>query len=191
MKTVKPITCKVCKAAFTPFRSFQNWCSPDCGAVLANEKLEKKAKKAASDERKVTREKLDALRKQPELKALAQRAFNKFIRARDAGKPCISCGKPDTGEANSTDCGHFRSVGSAPHLRFTEHNAAGQCKKCNLFLSGNAVEYRKGLIERIGIRYVEILEADYALRKYTKEGLVEIAKHYNAETKKLKAACNP
>ena len=152
------------------------------------EKTAKKAAKAARDDRKATKVKLDALRTLPELKALAQKAFNGWIRARDAGKPCISCGKPDTGGANSTDAGHYRSVGSAPHMRFIEDNCHAQCKHCNQYLAGNIVEYRKGLIERIGLERVEEIETDQTLRKRSKQDLIDVAKHYSAEAKRLKAA---
>jgi len=43
----------------------------------------------------------------------------------------------------------------------------------------------KGLIERIGIKSVELIEADNTLRKYTREGLEEIARHYRAEARKM------
>jgi hypothetical protein len=142
--------------------------------------------KAETEDRKKTREKLDAMRTKPQLVKVAQTAFNAFVRARDADKPCISCGKPPSSESNSTDCGHFRSVGSAPHMRFVEDNAAGQCKHCNQYLAGNVLAYRKGLIERIGLARVEQIESDQTVRKYTHEGLQEIAKHYNAETRRLK-----
>jgi len=159
-----------------------------CALEQTRMKAAQKAAKAARDDRKATRVKLDALRTLPELKALAQKAFNGWIRARDAGKPCISCGKALDGTANTTDCGHFRSVGSAPHMRYIEENAAGQCKKCNRYLSGNVVEYRKGLIERIGLERVEEIETDQTLRKHSKQDLIDMAKHYNAEAKRLKAA---
>ena len=71
-------------------------------------------------------------------------------------------------------------------MRFVEDNAHGQCKYCNRHLSGNHVAYRAGLIARIGVTAVEFIEADATLRKYTKEGLIEIARHYKAEAKKLK-----
>jgi hypothetical protein len=151
-------------------------------------KAAQKVAKAARDDRKATKLKLDALRTLPELKALAQAAFNKFIRARDSGKPCISCGKPDTNGANSTDAGHYRSVGGAPHLRFVEDNCHAQCKHCNRHLAGNHVAYRQGLLERIGLDRVEQIEADQTLRKYSKKELTDMAKHYNAEAKRLKAA---
>ena len=188
MTTARPKVCPCCKSTFYPLRALQKVCSAMCALETTRQKKAKKAAAIEAADRKATRLKLDALRTQPQLKALAQKAFNLFIRARDSGKPCISCNALDTGAANSTDCGHFRSVGSAPHMRFVEENAAGQCKKCNRYLSGNIVEYRKGLIERIGLKRVEQIEADQTLRKYTREGLLEIARHYNAETKRLKAS---
>jgi hypothetical protein len=146
--------------------------------------------KAAQEDRKKTREKLDAMRTKPQLVKVAQTAINAFVRARDANKPCISCGKPPSSESNSVDAGHFRSVGSAPHMRFVEDNVHGQCKHCNQYLAGNILAYRKGLIERIGLERVEQIEADQTVRKYTREGLQEIARHYKAEARRLKKEQN-
>jgi hypothetical protein len=178
--------CKVCKTEFTPVRPLQSVCGALCGLAHARQATEKKKAKEAQEDRKKTREKLDAMRTKPQLVKVAQTAFNAFVRARDADKPCISCGKLPSTESNSTDCGHFRSVGSAPHMRFVEDNAAGQCKHCNQYLAGNVLAYRKGLIERIGLARVEQIESDQTVRKYTHEGLIEIARHYNAETRRLK-----
>jgi hypothetical protein len=184
----KPAKCKVCARAFTKNRPLQAVCSPTCALTLARELTAKKEAKAKAEDRKATREKLDAMRTKPQLVKLAQTAFNSFVRARDADKPCISCGKPPSTQANSTDCGHYRSVGSAPHMRFVEDNAHGQCKHCNQHLAGNHVAYRQGLIQRIGQRAVDLIEADNTVRKYTKEGLLEIAHHYRAEARRLKRA---
>jgi hypothetical protein len=73
-------------------------------------------------------------------------------------------------------------------MRFVEDNCHGQCKHCNNYLAGNHVEYRKGLIERIGVRAVELIESDQTTRKYTREGLEELARHYRAEARKLTKA---
>ncbi|MCQ9052110.1 recombination protein NinG [Vibrio diabolicus] len=43
----------------------------------------------------------------------AQEQFNRFIVFCDSGKPCASCGR-----YLPLCCGHFRSVGAAPELRF-------------------------------------------------------------------------
>ena len=189
-RTIKPKTCRHCKTKFQPARPLQKACSPICALEMGRAKTKKDAIKAATADRKDTREKLDAMRKKPELVALAQKAFNAFVRARDARKPCISCGKPlqAGGVGGGFDAGHYRSVGAAVNLRFDETNCHGQCKHCNNYLAGNHVAYRAGLIARIGPRAVDLIEADQTLRKYTKEGLSEIARHYNAETRKLKAA---
>ena len=189
-KTPKPKTCKVCKCKFQPRMSMATVCGVPCAQTLAVSSRGKAAKVAAVKDKRETKEKLDALRKKPQLVALAQKAFNGFIRARDAGKPCISCGTPLAHEAvgGAFDCGHYRSVGSAVHMRFVEDNAHGQCKHCNRHLAGNHVAYRMGLIQRIGQHNVELIERDQTLRKYTHEGLIELARHYSAESKRIKGA---
>ena len=88
-----------------------------------------------------------------ELKKIAQRHVNEYIRLRDAGEPCISCGNYRTLQA-----GHFIAAGSCDGLRFDLDNVNGQCKKCNYFLSGNQLEYRKNLLKKIGLKRVENLE---------------------------------
>lgn len=183
----KPAKCKVCATLFTKSRPLQTVCSPVCALKLARNVTEKAVAKAQAEDRKATRAKLDAMRTKPQLVKAAQKAFNDFIRARDAIQHCISCGKPPTDVANTVDAGHYRSVGSAPHLRFVEENCHAQCKHCNQHLAGNHVSYRQGLIARIGLQAVERIEADNTARKYTKEGLIEIARHYNAQTRILKA----
>jgi hypothetical protein len=185
--TIKQKTCKVCRTAFTPARPMARVCSPICAIEAVKQKNEKTAKAAQVADRRETKAKLDAITTKPDLVKKAQAAFNKFVRARDAGKPCISCGKPLQAATigGAFDCGHYRSVGSAVHMRFVEDNAHGQCKHCNRHLAGNHVAYRAGLIERIGLHSVEQIERDNTLRKYTHEGLIEIAKHYNAEAKRL------
>jgi hypothetical protein len=170
--------CKECKTPFTPVRPMQSVCGPACAMKVARKVVEKKDKKE-------TKLKLDALQTKPQLVKKAQTAFNAYIRERDRGKNCISCDTPLGSEPNTFDAGHYRSVGSAPHMRFVEDNVHGQCKHCNNWLGGNAVEYRKRLLERIGEHQLELLEADSTLRKYTKEGLEEIARHYRAETRRL------
>ena len=117
----------------------------------------------------------------------AQAAFNKYIRLRDAGKPCICCGGNLTSDAigGGFDAGHYRSVGSAPHLRFDERNVHGQRKQCNRYGAGRAVDYRIGLIGRIGIDQVESLEADQTPRKLTVEDLRQIRDAYRAKAREL------
>lgn len=186
-KPPKPSKCKVCEGAYQRLRPMQKVCGPDCAMAHGRALAQKKAEREAKADRRATLQKLEAMRTKPQLTRLAQTAFNAFIRARDAGRPCISCGSPlPTNQVGGAfDCGHYRSVGSAPHMRFVEDNAHGQCKHCNRHLAGNHVAYRIGLVARIGLTNVELIESDDTLRKYTHEGLVEIARHYRAEARRI------
>lgn len=184
-KPPKPRKCKTCATEFVPTKPMQKVCSPGCAYELVKQAASRKAAKQARIERKATRAKLDALRTRPQLVAAAQKAFNAFVRARDVGKRCISCDTQLTDAPNTFDAGHYRSVGSAPHMRFVEDNCHGQCKHCNNFLGGNVLTYRRGLIERIGLARVEQIECDQVPRKYTKEALIELARHYREQARNL------
>jgi hypothetical protein len=111
----------------------------------------------------------------PKLLKKAQDVFNRFIRERDKDAGCISCGGP------VEQAGHFFSQGHHSALRYNEQNTNGQCRKCNLFLSGNLIYYRIGLVKRIGSEAVENLERmaqANRLKKWSREELNEIINKY-------------
>lgn len=172
-------SCRHCSKEFTPHRPLQAVCSPICATRLV--KAEKKAKTLLD---KVRREKLKRI---PDLIREAQTEFNAYIRSRDRDKPCICCGQPLELSAvgGGYDCGHYRSTGSASHLRFNEDNAHAQRKVCNRYGAGRAVDYRMGLIERIGLDRVEALEANNQVRKWDKETLLSIKTTYREKKKAL------
>ena len=119
----------------------------------------------------------------------AQKAVNAYVRERDNGKECISCSTRlnQTGAlGGSYDAGHYRSVGSAPHLRFDTRNIHGQCKKCNHRRSGNAADYRVKLLRKIGEARLEALECDQIQRKYTVSDLHRIKTIFTTKLKRLK-----
>ena len=188
----KPRKCRHCKQMFQPTYCGQNTCSFECKVALgvffaerSKAKREKAERIAEIASTKILREKLKT---KSEWMREAQTAFNQFIRLRDqlAGHPCISSGQPLDWSGNNVDAGHYRSRGSAPHLRFDERNCHAQSKKDNRYLSGNAVDYRIGLIARIGLEAVESLEADQTPKKYTIAELRAIKAHYVAKLKELK-----
>ena len=119
-------------------------------------------------------------------RAKAQRAFNEFIRLRDAGLGCISCDKPsDWG--GQWHAGHYKTVGARPDLRFNEDNVHKQCSQCNNFLSGNLAQYRIALIAKIGSQRVLMLETDSETpKKYTASDYAAIHAEYSAKIKELK-----
>lgn len=141
-------------------------------------------------ERRETKEKLLDKKGRGYWIAQAQAAFNAFVRERDrlAGHPCISSGRPLDWTGNAVDAGHYRSRGSAPHLRFDERNCHAQSKQENRYASGNVVGYRLGLIARIGLEAVEALESDQESRKWSIDDLKAIKKEYTARVRELKAS---
>lgn len=187
-KATKLKTCKICKTQFYPARPLASCCSPMCALDLVRSKNEKAAKIAVIKDRKETKQKLETHKKRGEWIAEAQTAFNVWVRLRDAGKPCICCGriKDSLAVGGTWDAGHYRSRGSAPHLRFDERNVHAQLKYCNRHQSGNVVGYRLGLIERIGLDAVEALEADQTPRKYSIDDLKAIKAKYAVKAKELK-----
>ena len=191
-KPAKPKKCRVatCRASFVPSRMGQAVCSPAC-AIIDGPRHEPKARKALADiERKDIKVRKEKLKSRGDHMREAQQAFNEYIRTRDqaAGHLCVSSGKPLDWSGNAVDAGHYRSVGSAPHLRFDERNCHAQSKQDNRFLSGNAVDYRIGLIARIGQEAVDALEADQSVRKYTVDEIKAIKAKYRAKTRELKRA---
>ncbi|WP_460299959.1 recombination protein NinG [Klebsiella pneumoniae] len=176
--------CKVCGEYFAPkFHDIRiRWCCPEHGAILAMEEREKEKVKAAAKRikeqkevekagRKRRKAKRESLKSKSQWDKEAQSAFNRYIRIRDEGKPCVSCGNPLIGKSNyltgsAIDASHYRSRGAASHLKFNVFNVHSSCTRCNRQLSGNAVEYRIRLIDRIGLGRVERLEADNEPRRF-------------------------
>lgn len=137
-KQPRPKKCAVqtCRASFVPRASFQTWCSPDCGVAIARAKAEKKRKSLAQVERREIKVRKEALKSRADHLKDAQKAFNAWVRSRDAELPCVSCGSHHKGKY---DAGHYRTVGGNPALRFEPLNCHRQCSQCNTQLSGNIV----------------------------------------------------
>lgn len=183
---------KACRHCATPFmaeRAMQHVCSPSCALARVEIRREKAEAKAAKAERAAKRAIRAAGR--AKLKSRAdhlkdcQAAFNAWVRERDAGLPCISCGRHHQGQWHA---GHYRTVGAHPELRFEPANCHRQCAPCNNHLSGNIVEYRKGLLTRIGSELLDWLEGDHPARHYTIDELQALTAHYRAEARKLAKA---
>lgn len=112
----------------------------------------------------------------PGLKKKAQDTFNAWIRRRDEGKPCISCGSYNTAHAS-----HFYAAGSYTGLKFNELNVHAACVSCNRFKHGNIHEYRKRLVDRIGeenLRKLDLSSCINRYKKYTRFELEQIIKMY-------------
>ncbi|NMX65542.1 recombination protein NinG [Pseudomonas sp. WS 5079] len=185
-KPAKPKKCRVatCRTLFVPSRMGQAVCSPAC-ALIDGPRHAPKARKALADiERKDIKVRKEKLKSRADHLKDTQQAFNAWIRARDAGHPCISCGTT----ADVQYCaGHYRTTAASPELRFEPLNVHLQCNRnCNMGKSGNLLGYRPGLIQKIGIEAVEWLEGPHEPKKYTVEQLKAITAEYRAKTRELK-----
>ena len=179
-KILKPKKCKVCEIEFIPKNSLQKVCSPKCALDLTRQNSQKAQERA---EKKKQRERKAKLKSRSEWLKEAQSVFNKFIRLRDKDQPCISCGRYHQGQYHA---GHYRSVGACPELRFCELNVHKQCAPCNDHKSGNIIEYRINLVNKIGADKIEWLERqDHEPKKYTIEDCKAIIKYYKAKIKEL------
>lgn len=186
LKPPRQKRCKHCPELFTPMSMTHVCCSIKCAVEFARAKREKTERATERKVRRETRGKLEKLKTRQQRIDEAQRAFNAFIRARDAGKPCICCGRRSSGwtRGGDWDAGHFRSRGAAPHLRFDERNCHAQLKQCNR-RAWDVAAYRANLVQRIGLAEVEALESDQTTRKWSIPELIEIKREYVAKLREL------
>lgn len=175
MKPLKPKTCRVCKTKFEPRTSTQVVCCTACA-------YQKVSADKARKEAKARREGLERIKTKAMWMKEAQAAVNAYVRERDKGLPCISCGRHHAGQYHA---GHYRTTKAAPELRFDEFNVNAQCAPCNNHLSGNIVEYRRGLLAKYGLMVVEYLEGPHEAARYTIDDLQAIKKKYAARAREL------
>lgn len=173
----KPRPCPVCRNGFVPVKPMQSVCGPRCAV--------KKVKQAKVEERAQIKTRKEKALTISQRRARAQIEVNAYVRLRDAGLPCISCGRHHEGQWHA---GHYRSRGAAVNLALDPRNIHRQCAPCNNHRHGNAIGYRAGLLERYGLEFVEALEADNAPRHQTAQEIDAIRDTYRAKAKELKKA---
>lgn len=187
-KALKPKRCRSCGNSFQPISSMSKACSVPCAIALTEKAKAKQAARVKREEKKSIRVALEKVKTRGAHLKEAQAAFNAYVRERDYGLPCISCGIPSR-EAfgGAVDCGHYRSTGSAAHHRFNLKNCAAQCVKCNRFLGSNTVEMRKGMVAKFGLEAVEALEQDQTVRKFDIDYLTRIKRVFRKKARRAKA----
>ena len=176
--------CKHCKKPFKPrFSTLERVCWDVPCKLL--EAMSIVAYNRSNNEKK-SKERLKVMKMDLEtvqsLTKKAQAVFNTFIRLRDAGKPCISCGKILQGKF---DAGHYFSSGGHKAVTFDELNCHGQCVYCNRHLHGNLLNYQIGIVKRIGGAIFELEKRAHETRKFTKDELIEIMKIYKQKSKDI------
>ena len=114
-----------------------------------------------------------------------------WFKERGLEPTCISCGKPNMDWC----CGHFKTRGAQPELRYDPKNTFLQCNRyCNMALSGNIEGnkntrgYKQGLIERFGDEGQEILDyldSPHDIKKWTWQELEELRTEINKKIREL------
>lgn len=179
----KLVTCRACRQKFTPERPRMIVCGPVCAEANSAADKAKQQRKAAKAERAATKAAIQAIEPLQYWLARAEKAFNAYIRKRDEGQGCISCGRKN---ADVYNAGHFVSVGANRSLRFNEDNVHLQCARpCNKDKGGNIHEYRKALLIKIGADRLAALDGWWPPEKMTREKAQGIESGYRAKLKQL------
>lgn len=180
---MKQKKCKVCQELFEPRQFAQICCNYICAITHAKNLKKQKEQREWNAEKKIIKDKIKTL---SEYEKDAKKSFQHWIRLRDKNLPCISCSNSNT---NDWAGGHFYSAGMYSGFMFDERNVHKQCNThCNKHLSGNLLEYRKGLIKRYGNDFVTNLDniSDSKRNyKYTKDELIAKKLKYDILVKEL------
>ena len=185
---VRQKRCKECKELFTPtYSSVQMVCSPSC-AYAYSKRRDTKTKEQNNalltnmDKERKNRKGLTTLLNS------VKNACHKYIRERDKGKPCVSCG---TQWHKDFHAGHYYKAELFTSIKFNELNINGQCVKCNIREEGNLNNYEISLPTRIGLEAFKrlnklaVLDRKQSNFKWDREELTRIRTDYNNKLKEL------
>ena len=168
---------------------FKAFCGYECLKEYTVKNADKLADKTRNQKRQQDRATKEKLKTKGQWTKEAQAAVNAYVRHRDRHKKCISCDRSLQSESlgGGYDAGHYRSRGSAPHLRFRLDNIFGQCKRCNRYMSGSVDKMRVGIVWRYGQEYLDRIEMDNTPKNYSIDDLKRIKRIF---TKKLRLRSN-
>lgn len=175
--------CRNCKHTFERTKPMQVVCSLPCAITYG---IAKSARIKAHQDRvetQETRKQREKIKPRKEWMKEALEAFCAWIRKRDEGLPCISCGR----HAGQRHGGHYRDTFHYAALAFESDNCHAQCAQCNapppMGRGGNLINYRAGLMARIGEDRVRELEGHQPVKKYTIDDLHVIRDDYRKRLK--------
>lgn len=200
----KLYTCKAtgCTAKFERvYSSLQIVCGQRCAIDYATQQNKKKAEQTAKQSRKALREynrrDLRWQHKQTQPAFNRMRVLEEMLWFEMVGlePTCISCNKPNMDWC----CGHFKTRGAQPELRYDRKNTYLQCNKyCNSSLSGNIEGnkhtrgYKQGLVDRFGeseaAEIMEYCDQFTLLNKWSWQELEAMRKQFNKKIRLLEAA---
>lgn len=113
---------------------------------------------------------------------------HKYIKLRDRGKPCVSCGQPWHSDHQA---GHWKKASDYSNLKFDERNIHNQCEGCNIAKQGNVQAYSIRITQRISEEdksELERLAAEYKKESFhwDRETLKQTREYYKNKYNELK-----
>ena len=173
--------CKICKKEYVKKSIKHMVCSYECSLAYSELHLSKKVK----EKKAVARKELIAFNNKDvrKLTGIAKNLAQHYARLRDVDDSCISCCKPI---AKQWDGGHYMNAKYFSAVRLNTLNIHKQCSHCNDWNNENKAEYRKNLINKIGLAKVEWLENQKGVCKYTAEYLVKYIRVFRKKIRQMK-----
>lgn len=177
--------CKICNKLFTPqYSAFQATCSIEHAIQFTQ--LRSASNKAQMNAIRNENKGIEKLNIEIEN---TRKEVNAYIRLRDQGRPCVSCGVK--WRANF-DAGHAYSAAKFNAIRFDFNCVHGQCRGCNRDKEGNYDNYLLHLPERIGQEAFDRLSRRAKISKqvphtWTRYELTEIRKEVRLRMRELKS----
>ena len=176
--------CKGCKQPFVKLRPMQIACSPDCAYIIGKRAGDRARAREARKQAQELRKRKEAIKSRKEWMKEALAAFCAWVRKRDEGLACISCRRHHEGQLHG---GHYRNTFHYAALAFEPDNCHSQCAQCNapppMGMGGNLINYRIGLIARVGEDRIRELEGQQPPKKYTIDELKAIRDDYRSRLK--------
>lgn len=197
--TFRRTRCAHCRAKLTPERPSQI-VHAECAEPYAIAKREKEeraqakaVRMAARVEKAETRRRKEATKPRAKWLSECQDIVNRYVRvlALSRGQGCFTCGAmPEQKFGGTYDAGHFRSVGSAPQLRYWIPQIKIQCIPCNRHKGGMAISFRRALVEAHGNEWVERLESMNHYEKFDVDYLKRFKSVMGKKLRRLEKKCS-
>ena len=168
--------CKQCNERFQQVRTFQYLCMPPKDCSWKYQKILKLKKEAKEWKDKKAEMKIDTHSK--EHKKSLQNEINKLSKLIDFhfdNFNCIDCGMFLNRDIHQIDACHLISVKKNSSLRYNLHNLHSGHNHCNCYNENHETSYKKGIVERYGIEYLNIIETLPIKHKEIKLSNVEVS----------------
>ena len=129
-----------------------------------------------------------------QLKKRCWKLFSVYVRMRDCIETtgsleygeCFTCDNPPQHPFKNLQAGHFIAGRHNANL-FSEKGTQIQCRRCNIFLGGNPLVYRRKLIEKYGKGIDTELEKEaHQIKRFTIPELLSMINYYQERIEFMK-----